>query len=406
MSSVPVQRIEQPRPAGWRPDRLRAVRWRPAVGALLIWGAMAATASADEALAKKIASVALNISKLLQTQSPSVDAISIGAFSGPPTFPSSSGPAFVQLFTDAFQKHGITVKTRASIGLTGEYTLTEIEQKDEVSGRLAKRLAVQINGRLVDNFGKTVTRFNALGIQEGAFQETVSGPEAVVETIGLPADLPVESPGGEIDQKLRESLVKPPVVLDAKKTRYKVSADSPYEIEILVDGAPCPIVLEDDLPYVTVQKGQTYAIRVYNNSDYDAAVKVLIDGLSVFHFSEIRNAKDPGKPKYSVFIVGPKDSPTLKGWHKTNEHVASFLVAAFEESAAAKLGHKSDIGTILVTFAAAWPHGSPPPPDEAVTRSAGGDVGTAEGPPLEQKVQEAVRDIGKIRASLAIRYKK
>jgi hypothetical protein len=363
-------------------------------------GWLASTAGATEALEKRVAAIAKNVSALLKAQQ--MDAIAIGQFVGPPNFPTSSGPALVQMFNDEFAKHAINVKTRAKIGISGEYAITETETFDSVAGKNTKQLAVKVNGKLVDQFGGVLTSFNTEGIVAGKFEETVPGADTLVETIGLPADLPPDATPAQQDAILRDSLVSPKVFLDAGKTRYRASQDSPYELEILVDGHPCPIQLEEDLPYIEIQKGQTYAVRVYNNSPHDASVRLLIDGLSVFSFSDIRDAAT-GKPKYNFYIVDHNSEATLKGWHKTNEHVESFLVTGYDQSAAATLGHKQDLGTITVTFSAAWPKGSPPPPDEIITKSAGGNA-TGFGPPVEHRVQEVQRDIGRVRASLAIRY--
>ena len=378
--------------------------WRVTTAALAALLLIAATnsASATEALEKRVAVIAESVSKLMKAQS--MESIAIGQFSGPPNFPTSSGPGIVQMFNDEFSKHKITVKTRARVGISGEYAITEVDQFDSVAGKNVKHLAVKINGRLVDQFGSVLTSFNTEGIVAGKFEETVTGADTVVETLGLPTDLPADGTPTDVDNKLRDSLIEPKVTLTKNNTRYRASDDSPYEIEILVDGKPCSIQLEDDLPYVEINRGQVYAVKVYNNSPHDAAVRLLIDGLSVFAFSNIRDSKT-SKPKYSVYIVEAKTEATLKGWHKDNNHVESFLVTGYENSAAAKLGHTDNLGTITATFSAAWPKGSPPPPDELISKSAGGNA-TGFGPPVEHKVQEVQRDIGRVRASLAIRYTK
>lgn len=360
-------------------------------------------ADATEALQKRVAVIAKSVSALLTAQS--MREISIGQFVGPPNFPTSSGPALVQMFNDEFKKHSISVVTRCKVGLTGEYSITETRQFDSVAGRNIDALAVKISGKLVNEFGSVLTSFNTEGIVEGKFEATVTGAETLVETLGLPADLPPDATPAQIDTQLRDAVVKPTVTLQNGNTRYRASDNSPYSVEILVDGHPCPIQLEHDLPYVEIQRGQIYAIKVYNDSDYAAAVRLLIDGLSVFTFSDIRDARDPSKPKYNVYIMDPHDDATLKGWHKNNTTVQSFLVTGYDDSAAAKLGHKQDLGTITLTFAAAWPKGSPPPPDEVITKSAGGNA-TGFGPPTEHKVVEVQNDIGRVRASLAIRYTK
>jgi hypothetical protein len=361
------------------------------------------SAEATEALQKRVAVIAKNVATLLQAQE--MKSISVGQFVGPPNFPTSSGPALVQMFSDEFKKHAIEVVSRSKVGISGEYSITELKQFDSVAGKNVDHLAVKINGKLVNEFGSVLTSFNTEGIVEGKFEETVAGADTLVETIGLPADLPPDATPSQLDEKLRDSVVQPTVTLEKNNTLYRASPESPYAVEILVDGTPCPIHLEQDLPYVEIQKGQTYAVKVYNESPHGAAVRLLIDGLSVFTFSDIRDQRDPSKPAYNVYIMDPNDTAVLKGWHKDNATVQSFLVTGYDDSAAAKLGHSQDLGTITLTFAAAWPKGSPPPPDEIITKSAGGNA-TGFGPPLEHRVQEVQRDIGRIRASLSIRYTK
>lgn len=376
---------------------------RPRAAAMLplcVLVSLAATAGASEALEKRVAVIAKNVAALLKAQQ--MDAIAIGQFVGPPNFPTSSGPVLVQMFSDEFAKHAITVKTRAKVGIAGEYAIAEVEAFDSVAGKNVKQLAIKVNGKLVDQFGGVLTSFNTEGIVDGEFDETVPGTDTLVETIGLPVDLPPGATPTQQDAILRDGLISPKVLLNDAGTRCRAGLNSPYEVEILVNGRPCPIRIEDDLPYVEIQPGQVYAVHVYNNSPYDAAVRLLIDGLSVFTFSEIRDAQT-GRPKYSAYIMDPNHDAVLKGWHQTNEQVSSFLVTGYDQSAAAALGHTQELGTITLTFAAAWPHGSPPPPDEIITKSAAGNA-TGFGPPVEHRVQEVQRDIGRIRAAISVRY--
>jgi hypothetical protein len=83
-------------------------------------------------------------------------------------------------------------------------------------------------------------------------------------------------------------------------------------------------------------------------------------------------------------------------------------VTEYARSAAAdRLPSSSSVGTITAGFAAAWPQGSPPPADEASAKKGGrsGDA-TGKGPPVETKFTEVVRDVGRLRASVSVRYTK
>ena len=77
----------------------------------------------------------------------------------------------------------------------------------------------------------------------------------------------------------------------------------------------------------------------------------------------------------------------------------------YEQSAAAKLGLKSDLGTITATFMAAWPKGSNPPKDEPLFFSTG-PVATGFGPPIDQSLKEVSRVTGLVRAAVTVHYSK
>jgi len=131
-----------------------------------------------------------------------------------------------------------------------------------------------------------------------------------------------------------------------------------------------------------------------------------LDGVNSFAFSEVRQTKGPqrGEPKYTKWVIKRGKSLTLKGWHKTNEYVDQFKVTDFGESAAAKLGSASELGTITATFRASWYEGEDPPEGE----QPGAGIGVGFGERTTQRVREdtAPREYGVLRAAITIRYVK
>ncbi|MEZ6067762.1 MAG: hypothetical protein R3B90_19090 [Planctomycetaceae bacterium] len=372
------------------------------VGCCLLPG-LSSIGRASDAVNDKLVRTAENISRLLKGQGQ--HRIKLPALKGPDTLRAAVGAGMVQRLHAEFARHGIEVSNDAAISLVARYELVDKPVFDSAAGRELSRLAVRIDGQLVDASGAVLTDFNTEGILKGEFEETVVDEEAVLEAAGISVALSPSATDAERDATIRDHLVRPAVELMASGTRLRASADSPYELEILVNGQPQPIRLDQGQPFVDIARGETYAVRVYNHSESEAGVKLLIDGLNVFTFSEVRipDGLRRGEPKYANYIVGPGRSPSIRGWHKTNERVASFQVARYAESAAAKLGHQQDLGTITVHFSAAWPIDGVPPPDEIIPKGASGNA-TAEGPPLEERVQEARRNVGRIRASLTVRY--
>src|SRR5947209_8150569 len=77
------------------------------------------TVGASSILREELTGVAKNIKKFLDGRME--EAIAIGQFSGPASFPTSSGPAIVQTLTEELKKLGVTVKQRAKFGIKGEY---------------------------------------------------------------------------------------------------------------------------------------------------------------------------------------------------------------------------------------------------------------------------------------------
>jgi hypothetical protein len=135
-----------------------------------------------------------------------------------------------------------------------------------------------------------------------------------------------------------------------------------------------------------------------------------LDGVSSFQFSDVRytSGSKKGQPRYSRWLIGRGQTGVVKGWHRTNEAVDAFLVTDFSNSAAAKFGASTALGTITATVRATWKKGEDPPPDEVQVYGAVADVGIGQGERIEQRVEENVdpREYGQPRAVITVRYTK
>lgn len=317
--------------------------------------------------------------------------IAIGQFVGPPQIASTSGPGIVKLFHDYFQQHGIKVVKRANIGLKGEYALTKLA--DEGVG-------IRIYGSLVDPFGDVLTDFS-LDADGGAGHGdyVVDDHKDIAHLLGATTEVYTEDRPIDRNRDLKKQILDPHLYVDHHKCGP--SKGSPYRIEVLVHGQSVPIDVTDGLGYVKINRHDIYSVRIHNNSQYDAAVRLSIDGLNVFTFSRLR--KPDGQPKYHFYIVPAHKMVELKGWHLDNHTVSSFKVTEYADSAAASIHHNHDIGTITAVFSAAWPKGGQKPHDENYT-AKGGRNATGFGPPVSQVVQEVQREVGQMRASISLRY--
>ncbi len=388
------------------------LRFRIAL-AMFVCGISALTAAppalANPAMRKELAKIAQNLKAILDDESKSE--IAVGAFTGPSTFPTSAGPGISQMLTEELEKLGLKVKTPAEIGVEGKFLLSEVEEPDpNNSVRKQKRIALRIKGQLVDRFGRQLTNFNLNSeISDGEFKADVKSEEAVTGVLGIPSDLPADGTPEERTERLRESIIDPSSHI-AEGSRVFANATSPYGIEILCDGAPLPCSLENKLPVCDIPLKSTYRIRIYNNSEYDAGVRVTIDGLSIFAFSELRHSEGPkkGEPLYDHYIIPAGKTVELVGWHRTNAQVDSFVVDDVAKAAAAALKRQlqqAKLGTITAQFFAAWPTDGLPPSDEPPAKK-GTPRATGMGPPIQQAVAEVKRNIGVLRSTVSIRYDK
>ncbi|MCC7420835.1 MAG: hypothetical protein IT428_11160 [Planctomycetaceae bacterium] len=211
----------------------------------------------------------------------------------------------------------------------------------------------------------------------------------------------ISTPPGTDDRtrnaKLKEN--KPEVKVEG--TKIRTTASSPYAVEIRIkkEGAYAPrgveVGRESGRPFVEIHRDEVYAIRLYNDSDIEAAVHVTVDGLSVFEFSTIKE-----QPMY--WIVPPKSHYDVLGWKITEELTDEFKSVEFPKSAAAdkKLSHDEKIGVINTLFHASWEDDTKRPADEKGTKASG------RGDRIIDKAEVVDRYIGAQRDSISIRYER
>jgi hypothetical protein len=202
-------------------------------------------------------------------------------------------------------------------------------------------------------------------------------------------------------------------------TLVSATSDSPYSVEIRTlalaefgkgTAVARKVELVNGLPFVPIEKGELYEVRVVNSSNHEIAVSLALDGIDQFSFTDDRTN---GKPNYSHWIVAPckGDKPAellIRGWHKTAKplteddkrqgkgNVLKFLVTKHGEGAASKFPTQSQgkVGTITVGIALSFPPGS-------------GNKGASEtgfGPPEEVKHEVVKRDISAPHEFVTVRY--
>lgn len=356
----------------------------------------------------QLGEAAKGIAQLLSSRGQ--DSIAVGQFTGPANFPATAGPGIAKVLGEELEKQGVRVATRAALGVRGQFSITEVDETElslpenlaaRRSGAEGKVVGIRITGTVEDSFGNAVTDFS--------FDRVVGDEQDVVELAGLSVPLPLgaEDPAAR-DNAIRDALNNPRVHIAGG--RVSASTDDPYGIEIVVDEAPRAATAEDGLAFVGLARGESYGVRLYNDSPYDAAVELSIDGLNMFAFSEMRHTRGPrqGEPLYSRVIVPAGKSAIVVGWHRTNRASDRFLITKYAESAAASLGQTAQVGTITATFSAAWDRDGEAPEDEprVYYTVAEAEDGTGFGERVETDLQEVQREIGVVRSSISVRYLK
>src|SRR5262249_51926878 len=139
-----------------------------------------------------------------------------------------------------------------------------------------------------------------------------------------------------------------------------------------------------------------------NNSPEEVAARVFIDGLDVFHFSDDRDPFDRTRPRFSHFIVPPRSSETIPGWHKSvsgKKNFLAFLVTAYGEGASSQAGIPASgpVGVIQVQFSRCYPR-------QAGGRSRSPSNETGFGPPRAIKQEAVAREIEPPTDCVSVRY--
>jgi len=306
------------------------------------------------------------------------DAIAVGTFADRSTVPSNAGPGLVQLLRESLQKQGLQVKSDAHLEVGGEY-FTQVD--DEVD-----RQAVYVRAIVRNDKKREMFRFG----------RKVFGARAVASLLALTVDdLPPDDAGQ--DAKIRLAVAKPHDHIQG--SRSAASPDSPYAIEILVKEGDRyvrrPLESQGGRAFVPLKKDETYAVRLLNNSPYDAAVSLSIDGLSLFAFNE-------EKETYAHVLIPAKKGGVIKGWYRTKDKADAFTITRYADSAAARsLKDESAVGAITATFAIAWKETEPAPDGE---NSRAADLGTGRGPNVQAAFRIEPRHFGRTRASISVRY--
>ena len=118
----------------------------------------------------------------------------------------------------------------------------------------------------------------------------------------------------------------------------------PYELQLLVGGAPTSTFRHDGDTFVLGRLGDRYPLRVVNRSDRRVEAVVSVDGRDVID----------GKPadwrEKRGYLVPAFGSIDIDGWRISQQEAAAFRFSTVPRSYAARTGNEREVGIIGVAI--------------------------------------------------------
>jgi hypothetical protein len=340
------------------------------------------SAQALEALRPSLKELSQKIAKFLAGRG--VNEIAVGGFTGPSGTSASAGPWFERILIEELETLKIQVKNRAGLEVKGDYR--------DVLDNNRQVLALRLMATVLDRSGAVILTADSL----------IDDRNILAQVLGInKTDFGDGRTPKQESEILLALLDKPSVAIH--NARIQSDAKSKYAIEIHVKEQgrfiPREPSKEQGRAFVPIKRSDVFAVKLINDSDFDAAVELSVDGLSMFAFSD--------HPGYRFVVVPKRSSALIQGWHRTNAVSDEFLITDYSKSPAAHLLAKPDnIGTITATFAAAWEPTAKPPDDEGSKFRDPFNPAVGRGKPVPTPYEEVVRQHGRVRDVISVRYKK
>ena len=149
------------------------------------------------------------------------------------------------------------------------------------------------------------------------------------------------------------------VLFAALPSQALTDHSGPYELQVLISGAPARAFRHDGETLVLGHLGERYTLRVVNHSGRRIEAVVSVDGRDVID----------GKPAdwhgNRGYLVPAWSSVDIDGWRLSQREAAAFRFSTVSDSYAAKTGNAREVGVIGVAiFPERWypPRPLYPPP--------------------------------------------
>jgi hypothetical protein len=117
-----------------------------------------------------------------------------------------------------------------------------------------------------------------------------------------------------------------------------------FEVDVLVNGRPLEEYYARNRVYVEAMKGAEYEIRIRNPLPVRVAVALSVDGLNSI------DARRTSAWNASKWVIRPYETIVVGGWQMSSERARRFYFTTEDDSYAAKLGQRSNLGLISAVF--------------------------------------------------------
>lgn len=143
------------------------------------------------------------------------------------------------------------------------------------------------------------------------------------------------------------------VLFAALPSQALTDRSGPYELQVLIGGAPARTFRHDGETFVLGLLGERYTLRVVNRSGRRIEAVVSVDGRDV-----IDGMRADWREKRG-YLVPAWGSVDIDGWRLSHREAAAFRFSTVSESYAAKIGNAREVGVIGVAI---FPERWYPPP--------------------------------------------
>ena len=117
-----------------------------------------------------------------------------------------------------------------------------------------------------------------------------------------------------------------------------------FEVDVLVNGRPLEEYYVRNRVYIEAQKGAEYEIRIRNPLPVRVAVALSVDGLNSI------DARRTSAWNASKWVIRPYETIVVGGWQMSSERARRFYFTTEDDSYAAKLGQRTNLGLVSAVF--------------------------------------------------------